>query len=117
MGRKGPGYISPTVQREAIARWAEYLNSNERGGELLRGCLHGLGNRNGKMSVTLQDLPCAEHRQSNDAVSPGRIADDKALWRFLAVGRLRRANVQVEHVVIGPIVMFTRSMTWGPSGW
>ncbi len=24
MGRKGPGYISPTVQREAIARWAEY---------------------------------------------------------------------------------------------
>jgi hypothetical protein len=24
MGRKGPGYISPTVQIEAIARWAEY---------------------------------------------------------------------------------------------
>ncbi|HYM45478.1 MAG TPA: recombinase family protein [Solirubrobacteraceae bacterium] len=24
MGRKGPGYISPTVQKEAIARWAEY---------------------------------------------------------------------------------------------
>jgi Resolvase, N terminal domain. len=24
VGRKGPGYISPTVQREAIARWAEY---------------------------------------------------------------------------------------------
>ena len=24
MGRKGPGYISPTVQREAIARWAAY---------------------------------------------------------------------------------------------
>jgi DNA invertase Pin-like site-specific DNA recombinase len=24
MGRKGPGYISPTVQREAIERWAEY---------------------------------------------------------------------------------------------
>lgn len=24
LGRKGPGYISPTVQREAIARWAEY---------------------------------------------------------------------------------------------
>jgi DNA invertase Pin-like site-specific DNA recombinase len=24
MGRKGPGYISPSVQREAIARWAEY---------------------------------------------------------------------------------------------
>ena len=24
MGRKGPGYISPDVQREAIERWAEY---------------------------------------------------------------------------------------------
>ncbi len=24
MGRKGPGYISPAVQKEAIARWAEY---------------------------------------------------------------------------------------------
>src|SRR5829696_109488 len=24
MGRKGPGYISPNVQREAIERWAEY---------------------------------------------------------------------------------------------
>ena len=24
MGRKGPGYISQTVQREAIARWAAY---------------------------------------------------------------------------------------------
>lgn len=24
LGRKGPGYISPTVQREAIARWAEH---------------------------------------------------------------------------------------------
>ncbi|MFZ1924764.1 MAG: recombinase family protein [Solirubrobacteraceae bacterium] len=24
MGRKGPGYISPSVQREAIARWADY---------------------------------------------------------------------------------------------
>src|SRR4051795_10731490 len=24
MGRKGPGYISPHVQREAIERWAEY---------------------------------------------------------------------------------------------
>jgi site-specific DNA recombinase len=24
MGRKGPGYISPSVQKEAIARWAEY---------------------------------------------------------------------------------------------
>ena len=23
MGRKVPGYISPTVQKEAIARWAE----------------------------------------------------------------------------------------------
>lgn len=41
MGRKGPGYISPTVQREAIARWAEYrgveiaawhLDEDESGG-------------------------------------------------------------------------------------
>jgi len=24
MGREGPGYISPDVQREAIQRWAEY---------------------------------------------------------------------------------------------
>jgi hypothetical protein len=24
MDREGPGYISPTVQQEAIARWAEY---------------------------------------------------------------------------------------------
>jgi hypothetical protein len=24
MGRKGPGYISPTVQKEAIARSAQY---------------------------------------------------------------------------------------------
>jgi hypothetical protein len=24
VGRKGPGYVSPTVQKEAIARWAEY---------------------------------------------------------------------------------------------
>jgi DNA invertase Pin-like site-specific DNA recombinase len=30
LGRKGPGYISPTVQREAIERWAEY-----RGVEIL----------------------------------------------------------------------------------
>jgi site-specific DNA recombinase len=26
LGREGPGYISPTVQREAIERWAEYKN-------------------------------------------------------------------------------------------
>src|SRR3954470_16005817 len=24
LGREGPGYISPKVQREAIERWAEY---------------------------------------------------------------------------------------------
>jgi len=24
MGRAGPGYLSPTVQREAIQRWAGY---------------------------------------------------------------------------------------------
>ena len=24
MGRDGPGYISPAVQREAIQRWADY---------------------------------------------------------------------------------------------
>ncbi len=24
LGRSGPGYVSPSVQREAIARWAEY---------------------------------------------------------------------------------------------
>ena len=24
MGREGPGYISPEVQREAIQRWADY---------------------------------------------------------------------------------------------
>lgn len=87
------------------------LNSSERGGELLRGCLYGLGNRNGKMPIPVQDVSRTEHRQANDAGGSGRIADDVALWRLLAHGWLGRADMQVEHVAIGVVVGVIRSST------
>jgi hypothetical protein len=80
------------------------LNSSERGGELLRGCLHGSGDRDRKVPVAVQDVARAGHRQPDDAASPGRIPDHVALWRLLPLGFLGRANVQIQHVVRGVVV-------------
>lgn len=79
------------------------------------------------MSGAHQDVPRAEHGQTNNTVGIRRVADDMPLWRLLALALLDLAGVQVEHIALGvvvgmiegqrPMVMFTRSMTWGPSGW
>ncbi len=71
---------------------------------MLRGCLYGLGNRNREVPIAVQDVSRAEHRQANDAAGAGRIADDVALWRLLALGWLGRADMQVEHVTIRVVV-------------
>jgi hypothetical protein len=75
------------------------LNSSERRGELLRGYLQGLGNRDRNVPVAIQDMARSEHRQPDDVASAGRVADDVALWRLLPLTCLGRANVQVEHIV------------------
>jgi len=55
------------------------------------------------MSVAPQDVARPHHRQADDSIGPGRVAEDVALWSLLALPDLRLADVQVQDVALGVV--------------
>ncbi len=102
------------------------LDGSHRRREVVSAGFDRLRNRHPQFALVIEDALSAENGQPDDALATQCVAEHMTLGGLLALGLLRFSNMQVKHIAVGvvsawskvmwPILMFTCSMTSGPSG-
>src|SRR5690349_15519036 len=83
---------------------AACLDSREGWRQVVGTCFDRLRDRHAQFSVAIENCLGAHDGQTDNVLSAGREAEDMSLWRLLALGLLRLADMQIEHVVLGVVV-------------